>query len=64
LGTLPLVACFAGALLAGGTAGGVVLLRMIRSRDLPWALAALTRPHPSARDDLYEADRVHGCSRV
>jgi hypothetical protein len=37
---------------------------MIRSRDLHWALAELTRPHPSARGDLYEADRVHGCSRV
>jgi hypothetical protein len=58
LGTLPLVVCFAGALLAGGSAGGFVLLRMIRSRDLHWARAELTRPRPPARDDLYEADRM------
>jgi hypothetical protein len=58
LGTLPLVACFAGALLTGGSAGGFVLLRMIRSHDLHWARAELTRPGPAARDDLHEADPV------
>lgn len=58
MGTLPLVVCFAGALLAGGSAGGFVLLRMIRSRDLHWARAELTRPRPAARDDLHEADPV------
>jgi hypothetical protein len=63
LSTLPLLVCFAAALLAGGTAGGFVLMRMIRSRDLHWARIELTRPRP-ARLDLYETDRVHGWSRV
>jgi hypothetical protein len=64
LSTVPLLVCFALALLGGGTAGGFVLLRMIRSHDLRWARVALTRPRPPACDDLHETDRVHGWSHV
>jgi hypothetical protein len=64
LDTLPLVASFAGALIAGGTAGGFVLAAMIRSRNLTWARAELTRARPPARDDLHGAGPARDWSRV